>query len=302
MTADGETLMRRAIEWAGGTGVTGPIAHWKLDDGAGLTAVDSASTNDGTLNGPPAWVLGAVGDALDFDGSNDYVAAGTFDVSGSGITMMGWFNAEAIATDDGRFISKANGPNEGDAWWQLSTTDSGSNRYLRMRIKAGGTTTTFADSSVNLSTGQWYFAVATYNNGSGDMKLYLDGAELASGSHTVGGALDTDAAVPVAIGANGTAERFFNGILDDVRIYDRALSASEIADLYAAGAPPAPGYTELYQPWSATSDDTWQTVDLAPFGVPANAVVEVAVVNSDIGKGYFGGVRALGSSLERRVA
>jgi hypothetical protein len=60
-------------------------------------------------------------------------------------------------------------------------------------------------------------------------------------------------------------------------------------------------YVETYQPWSATSDDTWQTVDLGAYGVPANAVVEVAVVNSDIGKEYFGGVRAVGSSLQRRI-
>ena len=304
LTADGETLMQRAIEWAGDEDlVAGPIAHWKLDDGAGLTAVDSASTNDGTLNGPPAWVAGAVGDALDFDGTNDYVAAGTFDVSGSGITMMGWFNAEAITTDDGRIVSKANGSNETDAWWQLSSTDVGADRYLRMRIKAGGTTTTFADSSVNLTTDQWYFAVGTYDSATGGMKLYLDGVEVASGSHAIGGAVNTDAAVPVAIGANGTAERFFNGVLDDVQVYDYALGASQISDYYAANPPPgASSYTELYQAWSATGDDTWQTVDLSAFGVPANAVVEVAVVNSDIGKEYFGGVRTLGSSLERRFA
>ena len=103
-----------------------------------------------------------------------------------------------------------------------------------MRIKAGGTTTTFRDSSVKLTTGQWYFAVATYDN-SGAMKLYLDGVEVASGNHAVGGPVDAGPTVPVAIGANGTAERFFDGVLDDVRVYDRALGAAEITNLYADG-------------------------------------------------------------------
>ena len=279
----------------------GPVAHWKLDDGAGLTAIDSEGGNDGTLSGPPAWVAGVLGDALDFNGSNDYVDAGTFDISGSGITMMGWFNAEAIATDDGRFVSKASGANEADAYWQLSTTDSGSDRFLRMRVKASGTTTTLADSSVNLTTGSWYFAVGTYDTASGMMRLYLNGVEVASTAHAVGGVLDTDASVPVAIGANGTAERFFNGILDDVRVYNRALDAGEIQDLYDASAPETPGFTELYEPWSATVDATWQTVDLAPFGVPENAVVEVAMVNAKNKNERWGGVRAVGSGLDRRL-
>jgi len=59
-------------------------------------------------------------------------------------------------------------------------------------------------------------------------------------------------------------------------------------------------YVETYQPWSATADNTWQTVDLAPLGVPADAVVEVAVINSNTGKERWGGVRAIGSALERR--
>ena len=279
----------------------GPVAHWKLDETVGPAAVDSAGGHDGTWTNGPVPVAGALDGGLDLDGSNDYVDAGSFDVTGSGITLMAWFNAEAIATDDGRFVSKASGPNEADAWWQLSTTDSGSNRYLRMRIKAGGTTTTLADSSVNLSTGTWYLATATYDSATGAMRLYLDGVEVASTTHAVGGALDTNPAVPVALGANGTAERFFNGILDDVRIYNRALGASEIQGYYDASAPQPPGYTEVYEPWSAASDSAWEVVDLTPFGVPANAVVEVAVVHADAAKEQWGGVRAVGSALERRV-
>ena len=304
LSADGLTILQRSLEWAEGANIDlSPYAHWKLDETSGFTAVDSEGSHDGTLTNfsAPAWTAGVVDGGLDFDGSNDYVDAGTFDVVGSGITLMAWFNAEAIATDDGRFVSKASGPNEADAWWQLSTTDSGSNRYLRMRIRAGGTTTTLADSSVNLSTGQWYLATATYDNASGEMKLYLDGVEVASRAHAVGGALDTNPAVPVALGANGTAERFFNGILDDVRVYNRALDATEIQDYYDASAPQPPGYTEVYEPWTAASDSTWEAVDLVPLGVPTGAVVEVAVVQADAAKEQWGGVRAVGSALERRI-
>ena len=61
-------------------------------------------------------------------------------------------------------------------------------------------------------------------------------------------------------------------------------------------------YVESYQTWSATSGDNWQVQDLsgAPYSVPANAVVEVAVRNSRTVAEYWGGVRAVGSSLDRR--
>ena len=301
LSADGLTILRRSLEWAEGANIDlSPFAHWKLDETTGPIAVDSEGGNDGTWTNGPNPVAGLIDGGLDFDGSNDYVDAGSFDVVGSGITMMAWFNADAIASDDPRIVSKASSSAEQDAYWQLSTTDSGSDRYLRMRIKAGGTTTTLADSSVNLSPGQWYLATATYDNASGAMKLYLDGSEVASGTHAVGGALDTSSAVPVAIGANGSAERFFDGILDDVRIYDRALGADEIADLYAESAPPEPGYFEVFQPWSASTPDNWEVMDLAPFGVPANAVIEVAVIQQGTSAQRWGGVRAVGSSLDRR--
>jgi hypothetical protein len=214
----------------------GLVGYWELNETAGITAADfSGNGNDGTLtNMTPStdWVAGKIAGGLDFDGVNDYIDIGTFDVIGSGLTLTGWFNADTIGTNDPRIISKANGTNETDAWWQLSTTHSGSNRYLRMRVKAGGTPTTFADSSVNLTAGQWYLAVATYDNTSGMMKLYLDGTEVASGTHAVGGPVNADPTVPVAIGANGTVEQLFNGVLDDVRIYDRVLDPSEISQLH----------------------------------------------------------------------
>ena len=179
---------------------------------------------------------GTAGRRPHFDGTNDRVDVGSFDVTGSGLTLMGWFNADALpATTDPRIISKASSTAEADAWWQLSILTNAGNANIRLRTKAGGTTSTLIDSSTNLNTGEWYFAVGTYDAATGEMKLYLNGTEVASQSHPVGGAVDTNAAVPVALGANGSPEQFFDGVLDDLRVYDKALSASEIADLYAAG-------------------------------------------------------------------
>ena len=218
---------------------TGPIAHWMLDEGTGTTAVDSAGGHDGTLvNWPatPTWVPGLVDGGLSFDGSNDHVDVGTFDVTGSGLTLMGWFNADALPdTTDPRLISKASSTAEVDAWWQLSILTNAGSANIRLRTKAGGMTSTLVDSSTDLNTGEWYFAVGTYDAATGEMKLYLNGIEVASQTHPVAGPVNTNGSVPVALGANGSPEQFFDGVLDDLRIYDRVLSASEISELYVAG-------------------------------------------------------------------
>ncbi|MGB5247948.1 MAG: hypothetical protein WBN34_15460, partial [Woeseia sp.] len=62
-----------------------------------------------------------------------------------------------------------------------------------------------------------------------------------------------------------------------------------------------PEYVEMYLPWLASSANTWQTINLGIYGVPPNAVVEVAVINHDGGKEWWGGVRAVGSALQRRI-
>ena len=66
---DGRTILRRSLEWAGGlANLTGPLAHWKLDETAGLDAVDSVGGHDGILQNGPGWTGGALGGGLDFDG------------------------------------------------------------------------------------------------------------------------------------------------------------------------------------------------------------------------------------------
>lgn len=60
-------------------------------------------------------------------------------------------------------------------------------------------------------------------------------------------------------------------------------------------------YFEAFDVWTASSADTWQTQSLSSFGVPANAVVEIAVRNDNTSNERYGGVRAVGSSLERRI-
>ena len=111
----------------------------------------------------------------------------------------------------------------------LSTIAAGGGSRLRFRLKTGGITTTLIAASGNLPESQWLHAAAVYDGAA--MKLFLDGALV--GSTAKSGALSQNPAVPVWIGGNPTepTSKPWRGRLDDVRIYDRALSADELKAL-----------------------------------------------------------------------
>jgi len=78
--------------------INDPVAHWKLDEVAGLTAYDSAGSNDGTLINDPCWVAGQINGALDFDGSDDHVDLGNaVDIKVPlPVTICSWINISQI--------------------------------------------------------------------------------------------------------------------------------------------------------------------------------------------------------------
>jgi hypothetical protein len=219
-----------------------PIAYYRLGESSGTAAVNLGSLGtNGTYSGPTPGATGAVaGDtSADFDGVNDNVNVGTFDVNGTGLTMASWFNADDFGTSDQRIISKAlsTGSNtEQDHWWMLSTVQSGSDHVLRFRLKAGGVTETLIASSGSLSASEWYFAAATYDAASGAMQLFLNGNLVGSMTHSVGGAVSTDPTRTVMIGANPNGYGHFDGRIDDVAVFDKAVSQSQLQAMYSSAS------------------------------------------------------------------
>jgi hypothetical protein len=264
--------------------------------------VDSVGGFDGTLiNWPasPDWVPGKLDGGLWFDGSNDYIDVSSMNpLAYDDFTIVAWYKSADTSVSDDEYIF-VHDDSFVDEFTFGPTDDGGNGDRLRLGLNRGGTWDPHYGTS-DIVDQQWHHLVAVRSGGR--IKLYVDGVEETDEVDALAGLTVTiDGDGPFIGDYPGVTEQV-HGTLDDVRFYDRGLGATEIADLFAAGGGDAgdPGYTEMYQAWSATGDDTWQTVDLGAFGVPASAVVEVAVVNSDTGKEYFGGVRAVGSSLERR--
>ncbi|MEM7167130.1 MAG: LamG-like jellyroll fold domain-containing protein [Planctomycetota bacterium] len=207
------------------------LAHWNFDQGTGNTAVDATGNgHNGTVLGPtwnPNTPDGSAF-ALQFDGTGDFVDISPMDASGGALTVAAWFNPATFTVTDGRIISKADGTPDANHIYMISTVLSGSDYRLRARVNTGATTTLFA-SSGNLQLNTWTHAAMTYDGGM--LRLYKDGVEV--GSVAASGTIPAAPLMDAAIGNQpiGAGDRPFDGSIDDVRIYGRALTAAEIMAL-----------------------------------------------------------------------
>jgi hypothetical protein len=199
-----------------------PVNWWKFDEGSGTIAYDSAGDNDGTVYGA-TWTTGQIDGALSFDGSGDYVALSNFTVSTNSGTIALWFKTSANFSGNyggmGYLISR-----DSQYYSYLTVFGNGTVPYGI----AGETNTQddyFATMEGVAPVGAWNHVAVSFDNKTA--KTYLNG-ELIQTLPVTNSSLTLD-----RIG--GRTLEFFNGEIDDVRIYDRALSAGEIWQLYQDG-------------------------------------------------------------------
>lgn len=205
----------------------------RLDESSGTNAHDaSGQGGDGTLAGA-VWAPsgGRFDGAVSFDGVDDRVDLGSVDVAGTGLTLAVWMKADDFGITDARMISKATGTDAADHYWMLSTIGDGTG--LRYRLKTSGATTTLATGNGEISAAQWHHVAATYDGS--QMRIFRDAQEVATASKT--GAMNTDPSVLAALGNQplGAGAKPYDGLLDDVRIYSRALGTNELATLMRWG-------------------------------------------------------------------
>jgi hypothetical protein len=208
--------------------LAGLISWWKLDETQGNSANDSSGNNvNGSLVGEPKWQPsgGKIGGALEFDGNGDYVNLGTnsvFDITGQ-ITVTAWIKVNEFNYDYTAIITK------GDSAWRLQR-DAATNHleFACSDLDVPNTQWSNVLGNVNVNDGQWHHAAGVYDGEK--LYLYVDG-ELDVSSQAEGTINTND--FPVYIGENAEQTgRFWNGLIDDVRIYNYALSVNEIKALY----------------------------------------------------------------------
>jgi len=187
------------------------IAYWKLDEAEGIVAADKAGTNNGTLVGDPIWqpAGGKVKGALQFDGIDDYVSTPfVVDPSQGSFSIFAWVKGGAPGQV---IVSQANGAN----WLMAGASDGG----LMTDLKSAGRQGKSLTSATVITDDAWH-RVGLVWDGSNRI-LYVDDIEVVK---------DTQANLPsspggLQIGAGSALSpgSFWKGLIDDVRIYDRAV-------------------------------------------------------------------------------
>lgn len=200
------------------------VAHWSLDEGQGTIAHDT-SGNDlhGTLVGDPEWVesLPGLGQALEFDGIHDHVDCGNDPVFNmtEQMTATAWVNITSLSREWAGVVAKGNG-----LAWRLSTVGSEPRFHF---APTGCCPWVHVNGETSVGLGEWHHLCGTYDGSM--IRMYLDGEEDASEPYSDG---MSTSELPVYIGANPEVPEFrFHGLIDEVRIYNCALSPEEIADL-----------------------------------------------------------------------
>jgi prepilin-type N-terminal cleavage/methylation domain-containing protein len=215
---------------------SGLVGYWNFDEGTGTIAYDlSGYGNNGTLNNfnfttTSGWTTGKIGKALIFDGSNDWVRVSnspSLDIN-KNISVFAWVNRSRIV-DWERILGKFYWSGYETGSWQLDLGQG----YLRCIFNINGIwRSANAPAGTNNATGTWYFVGCVYDGSV--IYNYINGELKAT--FMASGNIPTTT-YPLAIGAtsNGTAiQNVIQGIIDEVRIYNRALSDSEIKYLYEA--------------------------------------------------------------------
>lgn len=217
------------------------VAHWKLNETSGTTAADSSGFNHtGTVTGTASWATGVLNNGFQFNGATKIQATG----------LLGTPRDVTLA-----------------AWAKLTTADSGGSDvvslgdHVAIRLDESGVTKAFfyngsGYTSVNLSQnfagGGWHHFAATFDDTANSFKLYVDGVQAASLSTTESisySGLGSNTIIGRQ-GNNGTANDF-TGTIDDVRVYNYALTALEVAELYGFV-----GYWKLDQTFGTTATDS----------------------------------------------
>jgi len=195
------------------------IGYWKLN---GDSADSACYGFDGTLYGNPVWdPNGRVNGALKLDGDGDYMEIeGWKGITGaSSRTLCAW-----IKTDSGDEILSWGGDGTGEKW--IFRVQSAG--LIRLEVSGGA-----IGGSTIVNDGFWHHVAAVFpNDGTpdvSDVKFYVDGIEESTTSTSQ--TINTVGVYDVKIGVFGSSGRYFNGLIDDVRIYNRALSQDEIENI-----------------------------------------------------------------------
>ncbi|MHC4489789.1 MAG: LamG domain-containing protein, partial [Planctomycetota bacterium] len=209
------------------------LVWYKFDETSGSIAHDSSGNgHDGTLNGDPKWVPGQINGALDFGGDDDYVIdddAGEYMNGLSALTVALWIKSDVTGTDSGFIIFEApSGVDDRDIRYDADGGGGDLNLIKYGITSTGGNPED--ESSRNVQTTDWQHIAMVWSSGN-QLELYINGVldtptEIAAAA--TGTLTGYDMVMVGKGGKDESATEGWDGLVDDVRIYGRVLTAEEI--------------------------------------------------------------------------
>ena len=206
---------------------TGLVAGYAFNEGSGTTAANAAGSGlVGTLTNGATWGAGRNAGAVLLDGADDYVELGNpaaLQFTGS-MTVSAWVNSAAFPVDDAAIVSKRS-----SIGYQLDTTIDRGPRTVGFKLTNSSGGSVFRYGATTLQANAWYHVTGVYNAATLELHVYVNGQ--LDDATLVGTVTSTqrNSTANVNIGRRPTGNGFnFNGRLDDVRIYGRALTLAEI--------------------------------------------------------------------------
>jgi hypothetical protein len=203
----------------------GLVGWWRFDEGTGNVAKDSSGNgNDGTISGA-SWVDGKYGKALSFDGASDYVQVSSItslQITGA-LTLSAWVKLDSL-TGSSAIVAKGW---LGEYWWRIEV----GGQMLFGHGDNWGNIEEIYSGAAGIVSGEYFHLAVVRNPVTMKLYFYVNGVQLSSPDYTT---LTGTSNQPVLIGKD-SGGAYLDGIIDEVRIYNRALSATEIGNLFQKG-------------------------------------------------------------------
>ncbi len=206
------------------------IGYWALNETSGATASDELDTYDGSISGNPTLgVPGKLGTAYDFDNDGDFITVSPgVPIANQDFSLSFWVNRDGTGED-----------------WVIGHSTGGNNNALHVGFRDNNTFAfAFWGNDLNIDDGMfndtaaWMHFVCTYDASSNVQTVYANVEGGASGTWTRTAGADFQGTGDFYIGKrrNDTGGQEFDGLIDEVGVWDRVLSAAEAAELYNGGA------------------------------------------------------------------
>ncbi len=209
----------------------GPIAQWNFEEGSGTTLNDTSGNGfNGTLTNGPAWSRGKYGKGLDFDGSNDYVTVADYaNLSSTTKTLEAWVKMDSLGTDD-LLVGKG-----AEEWFGYNANAAIGCAASKFGFAIfNGTAWACASSTTTPATGVWYHLTGTYDGT--NIRLYINGV-LEGGPTAQTNPVDTVNAFNIGSYDGAPTTYATDAIIDQVKLYNYARTAGQIAEDLNAGHP-----------------------------------------------------------------